>query len=92
MVTFPGISLMCVSSFLVGLFLTGLLFRMPRIVQSSGRSSSPGQTGLLVMIPYLLSVIVMYAGSRHSDASDDRHIHGAVPFVFAAVFLVARAL
>ena len=77
---------------LSGFFLTGLLFWMPQIVQSSGLSGSLGQTGLLVMSPYLLSVIVMYAWSRHSDASGDRRIHVAVPFVFAAVFLVALAL
>lgn len=92
MISAPGVALLCISSFLVGLFLTGLLFWMPQIVQLSGLSGSLGQTGLLVMIPYLLSVIVMYVWSRHSDASGDRRLHVAVPFVFAAVFLVALAL
>jgi len=40
------------------------------------------------MIPYGLSIMVMYAWSRHSDKSGDRRLHVAVPFVVAAVLLI----
>ena len=86
-----GMFLLCTASALVGMFLTGLLFWLPQIVRSSGLSGSIEQTGFLVMIPYGLSVVVMYAWSRHSDTTGERHIHVAIPFVFAAVFLVAFA-
>jgi len=90
--TFPGVFLLCAASFLVGLFLTGLLFWLPQLIQNSGLSGSLTNTGLLVMIPYGLSVLVMYAWSRHSDRSGERRIHVAVPFFAAAVFLVALSL
>lgn len=87
----PGILLYCVSGFLVGLFLTGLLFWIPQIVNSSGLSRSITETGLLVMIPYALSAVVMYIWSRHSDRQGERRWHVAVAFVAAGIFLVLLA-
>ena len=83
----PEIPLLCMSAFLVGLFLTGLLFWIPRIVQVSGLSGSFTDTGLLVMIPYTISAIAMYAWSRHSDLREERRRHVAIPFVIASAFL-----
>ena len=88
----PGILLYCVSGFLVGLFLTGLLFWIPQIVNSSGLSRSITETGLLVMIPYALSAVVMYLWSRHSDRLGERRWHVAGAFVAAGIFLVLLAL
>jgi MFS transporter, ACS family, tartrate transporter len=84
----PGVLLLCLTGFLVGLFLTSLLFWMPQIVNSSGLSHSFMDTGLLVMIPYTLSAGVMYLWSRHSDRLDERRWHVAVPLTVAAVFLI----
>lgn len=89
---FPMAALLCAASFLVGLFLTGLLFWLPQMIQNSGLSGSLSGTSLIVMIPYGLSVLVMYAWSRHSDRSGERRRHVAIPFLFAAVFLIALAL
>jgi MFS transporter, ACS family, tartrate transporter len=88
----PGILLYCVSGFLVGLFLTGLLFWIPQIVNRSGLSRSITETGLLVMIPYALSAVVMYLWSRHSDRQGERRWHVAGAFVAAGIFLVLLAL
>lgn len=88
----PGVLLFCISSFLVGLFLTSLLFWIPKIVDSSGLSGSLFQTGLLVMIPYALSAVAMYVWACHSDRSDERRWHIAGPFLAAAGFLVLLAL
>jgi ACS family tartrate transporter-like MFS transporter len=88
----PGIFLYCVSGFLVGLFLTGLLFWIPQIINSSGLSHSISETGLLVMIPYALSVVVMYLWSRHSDRLGERRWHVAGAFVAAGIFLILLAL
>jgi ACS family tartrate transporter-like MFS transporter len=90
--TFPMVPVLCAAAFLVGLFLTGLLFWLPQMVRNSGLSGSLTETGLLVMAPYALSVVVMYAWSRHSDRNGERRIHVAVPFVAAAVLLIALAL
>jgi len=84
----PRVPLLCASAFLVGLFLTGLLFWIPQIVQNSGISRSFSDTGLLVMIPYGISVVAMYLWSRHSDRQGERLRHVAIPFVLAAGFLI----
>lgn len=88
LVATPGILLLCLTSFLVGLFLTSLLFWIPQIVNSSGLSGSIADTGILVMIPYALSVVVMYAWARHSDRFAERRWHVAAPLAVAAVFLI----
>jgi MFS transporter, ACS family, tartrate transporter len=84
----PGILLLCLTSFLVGLFLTSLLFWIPQIVSTSGLSHSISDTGILVMIPYALSVVVMYLWARRSDRLAERRWHVAVPLTVAAIFLV----
>jgi ACS family tartrate transporter-like MFS transporter len=86
--TTPEVPLLCTAAFLVGLFLTGLLFWIPRIVQGSGLSGSFTDTGLLVMIPYAISAIVMYLWSRHSDLREERRRHIAIPFIVASAFLI----
>jgi len=92
LVTTPGVVLLCSCSFLVGLFLTSLLFWIPQIVNSSGLSRSITDTGYLVMIPYALSVGVMYLWSRRSDRLGERRWHVAVPLSVAAVFLILLAV
>ena len=84
----PGTLLLCLTGFLVGLFLTSLLFWMPQIVNGSGLSHSFMDTGLLVMVPYSLSAVVMYCWSCHSDRLDERRWHVAIPLTVAAVFLI----
>jgi MFS transporter, ACS family, tartrate transporter len=84
----PGILLLCSCGFLVGLFLTSLLFWIPQIVNSSGLSRSFADTGFLVMIPYALSVGVMYLWACHSDRLGERRWHVAVSLIVAAIFLI----
>jgi ACS family tartrate transporter-like MFS transporter len=88
----PRVPLLCASSFLVGFFLTGLLFWMPQIIQNSGISRSFSDTALLVMLPYGISVIAMYLWSRHSDRQGERLRHVAFPAAFAAVCLVVLSV
>nr|WP_320161207.1 MFS transporter [uncultured Methanoregula sp.] len=84
----PGILLLCSCGFLVGLFLTSLLFWIPQIVNSSGLSRSFADTGFLVMIPYALSVGAMYLWACHSDRLGERRWHVAVSLTVAAIFLI----
>jgi MFS transporter, ACS family, tartrate transporter len=92
LVTTPGVGLLCLTSFLVGLFLTSLLFWMPQIVNASGLSRSLSETGLLVMVPYAISAGAMYLWSRHSDRLGERRWHVAVPLTMAAVFLILLSI
>jgi ACS family tartrate transporter-like MFS transporter len=88
LVATPGLLLLCTSGFLVGLFLTSLLFWIPQIINSSGLSRSITDTGFLVMIPYSLSAVIMYLWSRRSDRLGERRWHVAIPFIAAAIFLI----
>jgi len=88
LVSTRNLTLFCTCGFLVGLFLTSLLFWIPQIVNTSGLSRSITETGLLVMIPYALSAAVMYLWSRHSDRAGERRWHVAVPFFSAAICLI----
>lgn len=88
----PGILLLCLTGFLVGLFLTSLLFWIPQIVNSSGLSQSLNDTGMLVMIPYALAAVVMYLWSCHSDRREERRWHVAIPLAAAAIFLILLSL
>ncbi len=92
LISTPGIPLICLTGFLVGLFLTSLLIWMPQIVNSSGLSGSIVDTGLLVMIPYALSVVVMYAWARRSDQLAERRWHVAVPLTLAAISLILLSI
>ena len=92
LVTTPGVVVLCSCSFLVWLILTRLLFWIPQIVNSSGLSRSITDTGYLVMIPYAISVGVMYLWSRRSDRLGERRWHVAVPLSVAAVFLILLAV
>lgn len=84
----PEIPLLCLTSFLVGLFLTSLLFWIPQIANTSGLSHSIADTGLLVMFPYTLSVMGMYVWARRFDRLAERRWHVAVPLAVAAIFLI----
>ena len=88
----PGLALLCISAFLVGLFLTGLLFWIPQIINRSGLSHSLSDTGYLVMVPYIFSVMAMYAWSQRSDRLGERRLHIAIPFIAAALFLMLLAI
>lgn len=88
----PGVALLCMTSLLVGLFLTSLLFWIPQIVSVSGLSRSVTETGLIVMVPYALSAVAMYLWSRCSDRAGERRRHVALPLAAASVCLILLAL
>jgi MFS transporter, ACS family, tartrate transporter len=92
LITTHGVALLCLTSFLVGLFLTSLLFWIPQMVNSSGLSRSLTETGLLVMVPYAISAGAMYLWSCHSDRLGERRWHVAVPLTVAAIFLILMSI
>ncbi len=62
------------------------------MVNTSGLSHSFIDTGLLVMISYALSAVVMYLWSRRSDRLNERQWHVAIPLSVAAIFLILFSL
>ncbi|WP_129777507.1 MFS transporter [Peristeroidobacter soli] len=70
---------------LVGLY--GFSFWLPQIIASLG-SMTNVQVGLVTMIPYSLACIGLVLWGRHSDASEERSWHVALPMLLGATALI----
>jgi ACS family tartrate transporter-like MFS transporter len=65
---------------LVGLY--GFSFWLPQIIASLGEMTNV-QVGLVTMIPYSLACIGLVLWGRHSDATEERALHVALPMLLA---------
>jgi ACS family tartrate transporter-like MFS transporter len=70
---------------LVGLY--GFSFWLPQIIASLGTMTNV-QVGLVTMIPYSLACIGLVLWGRHSDASEERSWHVALPMLLGATALI----
>jgi MFS family permease len=69
----------------------GIIYWLPQIVHGlSGLGAT--RVGLVVALPWLGSAIGLYLNARHSDRSQERYFHVAVPAVVAGSGLVAAYL
>ena len=71
-------------SYVMGLY--GVSFFMPTIIKAMGYKD-PLDIGLVSVIPYSVSVIVMLAVARSADRSRERRWHVAIPGLLGAVGL-----
>jgi ACS family tartrate transporter-like MFS transporter len=68
----------------------GVTLWLPSVIRSlSGLSYS--RTGMVAMIPFVVTAIVMVLVGTHSDRTRERRWHTALPAFFGAVALVAAA-
>ncbi|MSP95362.1 MAG: MFS transporter [Alphaproteobacteria bacterium] len=74
--------LFCAIYFGIVVGLYGVTFWLPLIVNTMGFSTSA--TGYVVAIPYAITVVAMIAWGRHSDASQERVWHLALPTLLTA--------
>jgi sugar phosphate permease len=65
-----------------------MVFWMPQFVRAISSQYSNTTVGLLVMIPYLVSLPVMVLVARSSDRRQERRFHTGGPLVLAAVALI----
>jgi len=68
--------------FLMVIGLYGIGFWMPQVIQTFGLD--PVQIGFLTAIPYLFAAIAMVLWGRHSDRTNERRWHIALPLFLAA--------
>ncbi|MBL8266873.1 MFS transporter [Steroidobacter sp.] len=71
-------------SILVGLY--GFSFWLPQIIASLGHMTNV-EVGLVTMIPYSLACIGLVLWGRHSDATEERSWHVALPSLLGAAAL-----
>jgi ACS family tartrate transporter-like MFS transporter len=69
---------------LVGLY--GFGFWLPQIISSLGHLTN-AEVGLVTMIPYSMACIGLVWWGRHSDATEERSWHVALPMVLGAAAL-----
>lgn len=69
----------------------GIMFWLPQIVQGLA-GLTPTQTGLIVALPWAGSAIGLYLNARHSDKTQERFMHVAVPGLVGAAGLLSAYL
>ncbi len=74
---------------LIGLY--GVSLWLPTILKNLS-SLGPVGVGLLGTLPYVVSVLALWLNSRHSDATQERKLHIAVPLVVAGIALLLSAI
>ncbi|AFJ48389.1 MFS transporter [Shimwellia blattae] len=75
-------------SFNIGYY--GINFWLPSIIKSSGVTDDLN-IGLLAALPYVFGAIFMVLNSRHSDTTQERRWHIAIPAVIGCVGLALSA-
>lgn len=73
---------------LVGLY--GFSFWLPQIIASLGQLTNM-QVGLVTMIPYSMACIALVLWGRHSDATEERSWHVALPMLLGAAALMVSS-
>lgn len=84
----PTVWLLGLSLFLMSGGLYGINFWLPQILKSL-TGVAPITVGFLTAIPYVIGSAAMWWVARHSDRTNERRWHVAVPAVIGAVALVA---
>ncbi len=74
---------------LIGLY--GVSLWLPTILKTLS-SLGPVGVGLLGTLPYIVSVLALWLNSRHSDSTQERKLHIAVPLVVAGIALLLSAI
>lgn len=74
---------------IIGLY--SLTFWLPQVVKQLSKSYSNTTVGFLVAIPHLCALIAMVILSRHSDRTQERRFHAAIPAILGGAALLVGA-
>ena len=74
---------------IIGLY--SLTFWLPQVVKLLSKSYSNTTVGFLVTIPHLCGLIAMIILSRHSDRTQERRFHAAIPAILGGCALLLGA-
>jgi ACS family tartrate transporter-like MFS transporter len=70
----------------------GVGYWMPQIIKGLSAQLSNFEVGLVAMVPYAVATVAMILWSMHSDRTDERQLHSALPLLFAAIALACAPL
>jgi ACS family tartrate transporter-like MFS transporter len=85
----PMIWLLAIVYFSKTLAIYGVGFFAPQIIDSFTEGLSSTTVGLITAIPYIFAAIVMILWGRHSDKTNERRWHIAIPIAVCAIALLA---
>jgi ACS family tartrate transporter-like MFS transporter len=71
---------------IIGLY--SMNFWLPQVVKGMSKYYSNTVVGLLVMIPHICGLIAMVVLSRHSDRTQERRFHAAIPAILGGIALL----
>lgn len=88
----PVVLMYTVAYFCLTNTLSAINIWTPQIMQSFNQGSSNAMIGLLTAIPQFCTILGMVYWSRRSDRLQERKMHTALPYLFAAAGWVIAAL
>ncbi|MGG4608179.1 4-hydroxyphenylacetate permease [Providencia sp. Me31A] len=88
----PVVLMYTVAYFCLTNTLSAINIWTPQIMQSFNQSSSNAMIGLLTAIPQFCTILGMIYWSRRSDRLQERKMHTALPYLFAAAGWVLAAM
>ncbi|MEY1577664.1 4-hydroxyphenylacetate permease [Providencia manganoxydans] len=88
----PVILMYTVAYFCLTNTLSAINIWTPQIMQSFNQGSSNAMIGLLTAIPQFCTILGMVYWSRRSDRLQERKMHTALPYLFAAAGWIIAAL
>lgn len=88
----PTVLIYTVSYFCLTNTLSAINIWTPQIMQSFNQGSSNAMIGILTAIPQFCTILGMVYWSRRSDRLQERKMHTAIPYVFAAAGWFITAL
>ncbi|RMA13957.1 4-hydroxyphenylacetate permease [Providencia stuartii] len=88
----PVVLMYTVAYFCLTNTLSAINIWTPQIMQSFNEGSSNAMIGLLTAIPQFCTILGMVYWSRRSDRLQERKMHTALPYLFAAAGWVVAAL
>lgn len=88
----PVILMYTVAYFCLTNTLSAINIWTPQIIQSFNEGSSNAMIGLLTAIPQFCTILGMIYWSRRSDRLQERKMHTALPYLFAAAGWVLAAI
>jgi len=84
----PAFYVLGILGFAIMVSTAGVFFWLPSIIAESGVADTR-VIGMLSAVPFIIAVIVQYAVARHSDATQERRWHAAVPVLLGAFGWIA---
>ncbi|MFE7083604.1 MFS transporter [Priestia megaterium] len=85
----PMIWLLAIVYFSKTLAIYGVGFFAPQIIDSFTKGLSSTAVGLITAIPYIFASVVMILWGRHSDKTNERRWHIAIPIAICTLALIA---